>query len=61
MALIKTHPNLGALSAEMGRLIEKQVSLSNPVPVTDDYMDGQNAVCTERQAYANALHKEQKE
>lgn len=41
IAVIDTHSDVGALHAEYSRLVESQVALSAPEPVSEAYLNGQ--------------------
>jgi hypothetical protein len=41
MALMSSHPDPRALVQELDRLTEQQTAISNPMPVTEEYIRGQ--------------------
>jgi hypothetical protein len=41
MAILSTHPDPRALVRELDRLAALQTALSNPMPVTEQFMQGQ--------------------
>lgn len=41
MAIVSTHPDPRALVRELDRLAGLQTALANPVPVTEQFMQGQ--------------------
>jgi hypothetical protein len=54
-ALFNTHSNPGLLLAELERLGEVATAISNPMPVTDAYLAGQEQAVKEFTAHARAL------
>jgi hypothetical protein len=55
-ALFKTHPNRRELAQEFERLIEVQLAMVNPTPVSEHYLDGQGQTVDELNKYLRALN-----
>jgi hypothetical protein len=41
LALVNTHPDPARLGAELESLVELQIALTTPIPLSEKYLDGQ--------------------